>query len=70
MKDYGHITILGESVRATRDMRRLWDAGWRVYSDRRRGMFKTRLWYKVSEPHTECVSQAVALRMLRWEAKR
>lgn len=65
-KNYGQINDhRGNSIAATRDMRMLYDAGWRIVQIRRRGMYKQVWWYRLNDPNGDVWSQGAAVDIQR-----
>lgn len=51
----------GNTIAASRDMRMLYDAGWRIVDIKRRGMFKQVWWYNPADTEPEVMTQAQAV---------
>lgn len=61
-KNYGQINDhQGNSIAASRDMRMLFDAGWRIARIKYRGMMKQVWWYSLRDEKPEAITQGAAV---------
>ena len=60
--NYGQIKDhLGNTIKASRDSRMLYDVGWRICYLEKRGMFKRVWWIQLSDESREPYTQAQAV---------
>ena len=61
-QNYGQIkNHRGDTIKASRDSRMLYDAGWRICFSEQRGMFKRVFWIRLSDESREPYTQAQAI---------